>query len=465
MKLERTPTVTALLTALLILTATCADEDEPTAPANTAPTACFTASLDSGTPETVFRFDASCSSDKEDATAYLEIRWDWENDGTWDTDWTTAMTATRQFTGAGRKTVRLEVRDTGGLTSRTTRHVEVPRPHPMVLVPAGTFTMGDGTADCGEDEHMVTLTHTFYIGRNEVTNQEYRDAVQWAYDQGYVTATPFSVRDNMVGSFAELVDLNAPDCNLSFEGGTFTVEPGKEDNPMIEVSWYGAARYCDWFSMQEHLPQTYPNTGDWACNGGDPYGAPGYRLPTDAEWEYAAQFDDERLYPWGDESPDRSLASYDNSLEWPAPVGSYPAAPPALGLHDMAGNVWEWCNDRHLCSLGTDPQTDPVGPSTEAHRVVRGGSWADDASCLRCAHRSPRDPSYTSPSLGFRIAKSIYGRRSDLVFQGSRSPAVDRIGGRLLRQRPLRVVLRNAGMRVSGSTEIQDSERSTDGSV
>jgi len=280
---------------------------------------------------------------------------------------------------------------------------------PMVTVPAGVFTMGDGEAYCGTQEHEVTLTRSFYLGQHEVTNQEYLEAVQWAYDHGYVTATTTSVRDNLDGSTQELLDLDG-DCEIAFSGGVFNVRDYaghgiNPDHPVKEVTWYGAVAYCDWLSLQAELPRAY-NHSTWQCNGGDPYGAQGYRLPTDAEWEYAAQWDDERIYPWGNEDPDCSRANYAICVGWTSPVGSYPDAPAVLGLSDMAGNVWEWCNDWHVCDLGTSPVTDPPGPASGSTRVLRGGSW-DYYDYLRCAFRYHYNPYCSYFYIGFRASRTI----------------------------------------------------------
>jgi len=300
---------------------------------------------------------------------------------------------------------------------------------PMVTVPAGVFTMGDGVAYCGGDQRQVTLTRSFYLGQHEVTNQEYLEAVQWAYDHGYVTATTTSVTDNLDGSTQELLDLDDVDCEMQFDGaGSFYLRESPSsyaqsaypegydpaDHPVKEVTWYGAVRYCDWLSLQAGLLRAYQHSGDWACNGHDPYGAQGYRLPTDAEWEYAARWDDERIYPWGNEAPDCSRANFYNywnyCVGWTSPVGSYPDAPATLGLSDMAGNVWEWCNDWHVCSLGTTPATDPAGPSSGTYRVLRGGSWyyvSESGLSLRCAYRNFNNPSSSAYSVGFRASRTI----------------------------------------------------------
>jgi formylglycine-generating enzyme required for sulfatase activity len=297
----------------------------------------------------------------------------------------------------------------------------------MVTIPAGGFIMGDGVTFCGADEREVTLTRDFFLGQHEVTNQEYLEAVQWAYDHGYVTVTTTAVLDNLEGSTQELLDLASEYNEIQFDGaGSFYLRqvayalqyayPGgydPSDHPVKEVTWRGAACYCDWLSLQAGLPRAYLHTGDWPCNGGDPYGAQGYRLPTDAEWEYAAQWDDERIYPWGDETPDCSRANFNDyygggtyCVHWTSPVASYPHAPIALGLSDMAGNLWEWCNDWHVCNLGTTPVTDPTGPAGGTYRVQRGGSWIDGHNNLRCASRAgASDGSFNY--LGFRVARTI----------------------------------------------------------
>ncbi|MCK4303761.1 MAG: SUMF1/EgtB/PvdO family nonheme iron enzyme [Candidatus Eisenbacteria sp.] len=299
---------------------------------------------------------------------------------------------------------------------------------PMVTVPAGVYIMGDGVAWCGEDEHEVTLTRDFYLSQHKVTNQEYMDAVQWAYDHGHVYASNSGVWDNLDGCTEELLDLDDSECEIQFDGaGNFYLrevdfallnaypegyDPG--DHPVKEVTWYGSVRYCDWLSLYTGLARAYEHSGDWSCNGGDPYAAEGYRLPTDAEWEYAAQFDDERIYPWGDADPDCGRANfapnppYDPCVGWTSPVGSYPDAPAVLGLSDMAGNVWEWCDDWWVCDLGTNPVTDPIGPASGTYRVIRGCGWNGSQSHLRCAYRNVSNyyPYNSDPFVGFRASRT-----------------------------------------------------------
>jgi formylglycine-generating enzyme required for sulfatase activity len=280
------------------------------------------------------------------------------------------------------------------------------RIHPepsMVLVPAGGFMMGQ--TGVAVPEHEVSISRAFLLGRTEVTNGEYAEALQWAYDhpgQTGLSATPATVQAYGV----ELLNLDDPDCEISFEAGLFSVDPGREQHPVIEVSWYGAACYCDWISLMSDLPAYY--NGDWSQIPvpNDPYSAPGYRLPTEAEWEYAAQFNDERLYPWGNTPPAPCVhANYDDCLGWTAPVGSHPAGASALGLQDLAGNVWEWCND-WWGTYEAEAVTDPPGPAGGSNRVIRGGSWTFTVLNLRCAHRGSSAPANMNHNYGFRLCRT-----------------------------------------------------------
>ena len=504
--MHTTRVTVAILAALLIaLCHGCSKDNPADAGANTAPNASFTVDPPSGTTETLFQLDASGSSDAGDPVSSLMVRWDWENDGLWNTAWSATKTASHSFTTVGTKTIVLQVKDSGGLTDETTGalsvtaalSVSVVAPNggenwragstdtimwtsrgdaesasidystnggsswlpvaasvpntgtylwlvpdnpsiacrvkvslvtagsvcdssdanfaitglvapAMILVPAGSFTMGDGVAYCGTGQHEVTLTHAFYLDTYEVTNKQYSDALQWAYDSGYVRASPTSVDDRLDGSTEQLLDLSNGDCQISFNGGVFSVDPNKDDYPVIIVSWHGAVAYCDWLSMKEGKPRAY-NHSTWTCNGGHPYGARGYRLPTDAEWEYAARFDDGRVFPWGEQSPDCSRANMKYGspcIGSTAPVGSYESGKSGLGFYDMAGNVWEWCNDWHTCDLGTSAVTDPAGQSFGSFRMLRGGGWTNSGDQLRCATRQGINPWTMLPVVGFRCARS-----------------------------------------------------------
>jgi len=297
-------------------------------------------------------------------------------------------------------------------------------PVPMVRVPGGAFVMGDGISTCGMQQHAVTLTRDFFLAQHEVSNAEYLQLLQWAYDQGLVTATTAEVRDNLDGSTVRLLSLANDYVEIQFDGaGTFYLRPSPSadaqaaypggydpaPHPVKQATWYGAAAFCDWLSLWMGFPRAYDHAS-WECNGGDPFAAAGYRLPTDAEWEYAAQFDDERIFPWGGEAPDCARANFHFQtgpcIGWTAPPGSHPDAPAALGLSHLAGNLWEWCNDWHACELGTDPVTDPPGPPSGTNRVCRAGGWGSVDYDLRRAFRAYNQPAGHTYAHGFRIART-----------------------------------------------------------
>jgi formylglycine-generating enzyme required for sulfatase activity len=295
----------------------------------------------------------------------------------------------------------------------------------MVLISSGMYEMGSPTDEpnrhSNETQHWVRLSQGFYLCETEVTNQECLDAVQWAYDQGHVTVTSSSVLDNLDGSTQELLDLDDVDCRIDFSGGVFSLEDaGDADHPAVEVTWYGAARYCDWMSLQAGYPRAYDHDGDWACNGGDPYGARGYRLPTESEWEYACRGGTNTPFNTGSCLDADGEANYNGNYPYAGcpsgvyrgdttPVGTFPAN--AWGLHDMHGNVWEWCADWHGAypdGPQGDPAEDPTGLETGTRRAVRGGCWSYYAQSCRSAHRSDGTPDYCSQSIGFRVARSHY---------------------------------------------------------
>jgi formylglycine-generating enzyme required for sulfatase activity len=290
----------------------------------------------------------------------------------------------------------------------------------LVLIPAGDFMMGQ--AGVATPVHEVTLSHSFLLGRTEVTNQQYRDALQWAWEQGIISATPSTVTAYGV----ELVDLDDPDCQIAFSAGVFSLDPVHDgsyegqscaDHPVLEVSWYGAACFCDWLSLISGLPAYYSGQWSQTPSPNNPYDATGYRLPTEAEWEYAAQYEDERTYPWGNTAPTACVhANYGSCVGWTSPVGSYPAGDSELGLQDMAGNVWEWCND-WSAEYDAEAASDPVGPSGGTDRVLRGGVFNHNASDLRCARRVDDIPSSTNNGTGFRLCRSIGQGNPETRFQ------------------------------------------------
>ncbi len=246
-----------------------------------------------------------------------------------------------------------------------------------VLVQGGTFTMGNTWGGGDGDEkptHKVTLTYDFYMGKYEVTFNEY-------------------------DAFCEATGRSKP----KDEGW------GREQRPVINVSWWDAIAYCNWLSEKEKLPKAYDDKGNLLDKDGrvttDPSKVVGYRLPTEAEWEYAARGGNKsKGYKYaGSDDVDR-VAWYDsNSGSKTQEVGK--KAPNELGIYDMSGNVWEWCSD-WFGNYSSSAQTNPYNSTAGSYRVIRGGSWLNYATYVRVAYRYSFSPTLTYYDLGFRICRT-----------------------------------------------------------
>ncbi len=253
----------------------------------------------------------------------------------------------------------------------------------MVLVEGGTFMMGDTWGDGYSNElpvHQVTLTYDFYMGKYEVTFNEY-------------------------DAFCDATGRSKP--------GDYGW--GRGIRPVIYVSWWDAIAYCNWLSQKEGIPVAYRLRGESSegqmldANGNvttDITKVLGYRLPTEAEWEYAARggkYNSPYKYSGSDNVGD--VAWYwSNSGSKTHEVGT--KAPNDLGIHDMSGNVWEWCSD-WWCLYTETPKTNPYNSATGSDRVVRGGSWNSNATFTRVADRSSSSPTYANFHLGFRICRTV----------------------------------------------------------
>ncbi len=173
-------------------------------------------------------------------------------------------------------------------------------------------------------------------------------------------------------------------------------------NPVEQIRWSDAAAYCNARSRAEGLSPAYdPKT--WQCD----FQSDGYRLPTEAEYEYALRASTTTAYFFGDS--DANLSRYawfkGNSTRGPHPVGEKSANP--WGLCDMIGNVWQWCNDYYQEDYyKNSPQRDPRGPARGEGRVVRGGCWNSKPDDLRSAYRNYETPAYTD----ICFAKDIHGQ-------------------------------------------------------
>jgi sulfatase modifying factor 1 len=310
-------------------------------------------------------------------------------------------------------------------------------PDDMAYIPDGWFQMGDWFSEGSSSELPIhpVLVDSFFMSRYETTNRQYCDYLNSAYD-----ANDIKIEGGIV--YASSDDSNSypycdthnadTDSQIDFSGDVFTVrtKSGRDmsNDPMVEMGWYGAAAYCNWRSSEEGKESCY-NLSTWDCD----FGKHGYRLATEAEWEYAARGGlSGKRFPWADPNITHSLANYysdwsghpsysydvsptegyhplwnDGIYPYTSPVGffdgtmkykadynwlgsatSYQTTSGAnsYGLYDMAGNVREWCNDWWSSSYySSSPTNNPTGPITGTFRVLRGGSWGDDADGCRVA--------------------------------------------------------------------------------
>lgn len=257
------------------------------------------------------------------------------------------------------------------------------------LVPLGTFQMGSERREQGrrpnEGLRTVTLQRPFYIGVLPVTNAEFRK-FRPEHASGYIDR--------------QSIDLDS--------------------QPVTQVSWEDAAEFCNWLSQQDGLPPAYERSGN-ALQLKRPV-TRGYRLPSEAEWEYSARYGasgELHRFVWGDSPPvpaqignlagsetgsslPATLPGYRDEYPAVAPVGKF--RPTALGLHDMSGNVSQWMNDYYESFVDSTPATDPMGPVQGALHAVRGANWKTaTVSELRLAWRDAATG--PDPALGFRVAR------------------------------------------------------------
>jgi len=289
----------------------------------------------------------------------------------------------------------------GSKTASTSTHVESPKPAPpsqkpqrpspqpmpggpnsigikLVRIEAGEFLMGTtkdqvdqlmrlfpGSKrelfDDEQPEHSVRLSKAFYLGIHEVTQGQYQAVM----------------------------------------GGNPSQFKGSEDLPVENVSWLDAVKFCNKLSEREKRTPFYRIGGsEVTVIGGN-----GYRLPTEAEWEYACRAKSTTLYPFGDDASKLGEHAWSdgNSESKTHPVGQ--KLPNAWGLYDMLGNVWEWCADGYDEKYyASSPPADPPGASGASHRVFRGGSWTVNPWSCRPAYRCRGMPVNRNSSIGFRVA-------------------------------------------------------------
>jgi formylglycine-generating enzyme required for sulfatase activity len=259
----------------------------------------------------------------------------------------------------------------------------------LVWVVPGAFTMGspanEEDREDDETQHRVTLTRGFWLGKHEVTNGEY---------QAFLKASGYDGRRDADGDYLK-----------HFSGGSKM--PTDARHPVVWVSWKNAVAFCKWLTERERAAGRLPAGYE-------------YRLPAEAEWEYACRAGTSTVYSWGNSfgqgncnaendkgsNEDKQCAYFAGRglpVDSTMPVGTFPAN--AWRLHDMHGNVWEWCLDWYDDNYyGRGLATDPVNTIAASYRVVRGGSWSFSAWGMRSAYRDGGRPGDSSGDLGFRAA-------------------------------------------------------------
>ncbi|MCF7911687.1 MAG: SUMF1/EgtB/PvdO family nonheme iron enzyme [Candidatus Cloacimonetes bacterium] len=238
-------------------------------------------------------------------------------------------------------------------------------PDNMVFVEGGTFQMGSNDGHDNEKPvHSVTLSD-FYIGIHEVTQGEYEEVM------------------GKNPSYFKISGVNAP---------------------VEKVSWYDVVNYCNKLSDQDGLQRCYSRKFliFFKCD----FSANGYRLPTEAEWEFAARGGNKsKGYKYSGSNDIGSVAWYSsNSGSKTHSVGSKQAN--EIGIYDMNGSVYEWCWDRYKYNYSSSEQTNPKGPFMGDGRVVRGGSWSNDARDCHVTYRGYFEHSKSIVNLGFRLVRS-----------------------------------------------------------
>jgi len=264
-------------------------------------------------------------------------------------------------------------------------------PKGYVLIRPGAFMMGSPPDEPGRDpnegpRHRVTISKAFCLKKTEVTQGEWKA---------------------LMGNNPSYFENCGDSC------------------PVEEVSWWDAVAYCNALSRKEGLPECYslsdcngtPGARDFQCSGVTFAGlsCKGYRLPTEAEWEYAARSAGrDRVYPWGDEGATCERAVIDDGGEgcgrnstWP--VCSKAAGNTDHGVCDMAGSLWEWVEDRYHDSYNGAPSDGSAWESPGGSgQVVRGGTWRGGAEHVRVARRGRYvDPGFRYDDVGFRIGRSV----------------------------------------------------------
>ncbi len=292
---------------------------------------------------------------------------------------------------------RTEAPKATALPAATTAKVEKPVPESsnmlltlapgvildLVRIPAGEFLMGSTDADSQaasneKPQHKVTLDE-YLIGKTEVTNAQFG---------AFVKATGYKTTAEKEGSGYAYDGTNWSDmkgADWQHPKGPNSNISGKDNHPVVLVSWDDAVAFCAWASQVTGRKVT---------------------LPTEAQWEKAARGTDGRIYPWGNGEPNANLANFNMNVIDTTEAGKYsPAGDSPYGLSDMAGNAWEWTADWYSDTYyASSPSSNPQGPTTSTGRVLRGGGWINYSLSVRVAFRFRNVPTNRYGHFGFRVA-------------------------------------------------------------
>jgi formylglycine-generating enzyme required for sulfatase activity len=264
----------------------------------------------------------------------------------------------------------------------------------MILVEGGTYSMGTSTGGAEERPvHKVTVS-SFYICEHEVSVAEY---------QKFIGETGKSMPQPPDKEWMETHKYTQ----------MFYVSSGKEwwgwepQYPMHHITWSDAVEYCNWISAKNGLEKCYVKNADGGWNFDKSKN--GYRLPTEAEWEFAARGGNKSLgTKYSGSNNINEVAWYDETSKLAGPQNIKTKKANELGIYDMSGNVWEWCSDYYKSDFySTSPEKDPICTTVMPYRVLRGGSWHYAADMSQITTRDGPKSGVTNYNYGFRLAKNI----------------------------------------------------------
>lgn len=281
----------------------------------------------------------------------------------------------------------------------------------MVEVTNGSFIMGNTRGDktyLDEENtlHEIELTYDYYMGKYEITNAQYIEflnSVGADYEgrvNGHTLAT--------VGNYSK-IDYVLGEFVLKERSGNYLNDEGYSEYPVNKVTWWGAIEYCNWLSRKENLKEAYDIKGNLLDETGsitdDITKVKGYRLPTEAEWEYAARGGQNSIedYKYAGSNDINEVGWCKGNTDNIQKCGL--KKPNELGIYDMSGNLCEWCHDNKRVYPDWK-LTNPIGPSSSPYKVLRGGYFSASEEDLRISYRLRTEPYDEDYDIGFRIART-----------------------------------------------------------